>query len=165
MLRNWSKWSVSFRWKISFRSRNFEIISKFSKFFDIDRNWSKLIEIFQYWSKFRSISIVFENLPNFRNDRNSSKSLSKRSKFFEITIKTIEILRNYYWKDRNSSKLLLKRSKFFEIWNQWKDAIQLKHTLSLSLSPSLSLSLSLCGMKRRRPIKTLSVWDEKTPAN
>ena len=92
---------------------NFEI-------FEIFRNWSKLIEI----------SI------NFDRFQKSSK-ISKWSKFFEITIETIEILRNYYRNDRNSSKLLSKRSKFFEITTEMIEILR-------NLEPP-SLSLSLCA--------------------
>ena len=100
--------------KISIRSRNLEIISKFSKFFDIeiDRNFDQ----FRSFSKIFQIFEMIEILRNYyQNDRDSSKLLSKRSKFFEISIEMIEILRNYYQNDRNSSKLPLKPSKLFEI--------------------------------------------------
>ena len=109
MLRNWSKWSISFR----------------SKFFEIDFDQFRFDPV--------KISINFDRFSlrnwyrNFVNDRNFSKKFRKisivrstieidRNKFRKISIvgSTIEIDRNLFRKIS-----ITKKSKFFETF--WKN--------------------------------------------
>ena len=147
MLRNWSKWSISFRSHFSKRNfSKFRFEAKISISFRNDRNFSKSIEIdwnFDHFRNFVEISINFDQFrkfrPNFHRFQNFQPNFDQFLTYFDGFFEILASISTKFWPQfrRNFVKILktieIDRN-FDQFWSKFRNFSKFRKMIEISIN-------------------------------